>query len=136
MVFSHHVRNKYPVAIFVIFKKLPLNVFPFSWFVFWYAHGNKTTCLVPPNRLIDTFIIFNPVVPPHLVPLEWIKGWIASLVTKYKQVPSFHCCFHTLPTDEFPITTKDYFLYTTGKIFLKTPNYLTNLLAPHRLSTA
>ncbi|OOP56051.1 MAG: hypothetical protein AYP45_11140 [Candidatus Brocadia carolinensis] len=86
--------------ILVLFKKLQLNGHSFSWFVFWYAHGNKTTPLFPPHRLIDTFIIFNPVCLSTLVPLRSIKGWLASLIAKNELISFFNCCLLTLPTDE------------------------------------
>src|SRR3990172_5797029 len=39
-----------------------------------------------------------------------------------------------LPYQVLTIRPKDYLLYTPGKIFLKTPDKLPNLLSPHRLS--
>ena len=135
MGFSRHVRYKFPIGILLIFKDLPLNCFFFCWFVFRFAHNNKTVCPFPSHRLVDTLVIFNLVSLPNLIPFQGIKRWIAALVAKDILIPFSSSAASTLSQLMNSPSPRRITSFThPGKIFLKARINSPTSLSPHRLS--
>src|SRR3989304_2381160 len=130
------VRDKYPIHILAILKKLYLNRPSLQRLLHGNMHDHKTTGHIPPHRLIATFIVFNHISALHLVPSRGIKRRIADLIAKNKPIPLLHGRPHRLPTDELPVSTKNNIPNTAREAFPECTNQIANLLSSHRLPTA